>query len=990
MPGGAGGSLIKTINGGDSWEILPRFLGDGTHIEEILLNPADANFLYIRADRLYKSEDGGQTITEIGMGTNGFSTMDTNPANASQLLAGTWQGTLHLSENGGNSLRKLPLSIPPNHSISAVTIASETEFWVGTRSWDMEQENFGFLYHSSNGGNTWEEITNADFTPESAVRSIITLPEDPHTVFVGLMDINNMYWENQVDRYLLKSTDNGESWQRISLIEYEYNIGVIDLVDQPAWDDNIYIGSGGSDIYRSKDGGQTFSQISLAGSNGDVIDLAIDPRDTDVIYVPTLSYGILKSTNGGLSWEWKNNGLRFMGLSLLETNRNADTGLILATGAGGEGLFLSRDYGATWTKLNEGGITHPWGDEIQINPHRPQEYWFIADVADVFVSENEGHKWKQTINPRQDSTGFRYGTTHAIAVAPSNPKVIYADKNGFGIYRTVHYEDGDVYWTFLHQSQIDYTYALAAHPADENIAYAGSIPKPFENFAMLRKTYDGGYNWETVLNIPDSAGVTDITFAGNSQDRMFAASTGASPAVYRSDDAGNNWSRLPLPFNLSEIGAESVDYIELIPFPGEENILFLSASPGGVFFTSTAGDEWVDIGWNLPEFQVLDGLRQGRHNLAYRQAEDGIFYVSLYNEGVYKSTDWGETWILTSSETTGLGILSFAIDPANDDLFYLGTREGLFRSEDGGENWSSFETGGHVKFTDVSTLEFGPHGVLYAGTLGYEIFALFPGKQVWKHLRSFDNFGTFWPIWDGRPLYQYSFLEFHPTDPDTILLGTFPAGIYISQDGGISWQESNTNFTWDGVFSLTYHPQDANILYAGTYNGVNRSLDGGHTWEQWDNGWPDEQWTFSIDFDPRNPEIMYAVSKNGENSGRGQPGIFMGVVMKSENGGETWQEIMRGLPRDNEYYKIIVDPYAPDVLYLASQVDGIFISSDAGNTWQVWNEGLTTLASGTNGNNVTNTMALSPDGLQLYFASAGEGVFRRMTISAAERCGCMP
>ncbi len=135
---------------------------------------------------------------------------------------------------------------------------------------------------------------------------------------------------------------------------------------------------------------------------------------------------------------------------------------------------------------------------------------------------------------------------------------------------------------------------------------------------------------------------------------------------------------------------------------------------------------------------------------------------------------------------------------------------------------------------------------------------------------------------------------------------------------------------------------------------------------------------------------MYAVSKNGENRGQGQPGFFMGTVMKSENGGETWFEIMRGLPRDIEYYEIIVDPYMPDVLYLASQTDGIFISYDNGQRWEHWNEGLTSIFAGTNGNNVTNTMALSPDGLHLYFASAGAGAFRRMTVSAIEVCGCTP
>ena len=66
--------------------------------------------------------------------------------------------------------------------------------------------------------------------------------------------------------------------------------------------------------------------------------------------------------------------------------------------------------------------------------------------------------------------------------------------------------------------------------------------------------------------------------------------------------------------------------------------------------------------------------------------------------------------------------------------------------------------------------------------------------------------------------------------------GTFPAGIYKTTDGGESWREHNVGWTNDGVFSLAFHPRDTNIIYAGTYNGMNRSMDGGERWEMWDNG----------------------------------------------------------------------------------------------------------------------------------------------------------
>ena len=167
---------------------------------------------------------------------------------------------------------------------------------------------------------------------------------------------------------------------------------------------------------------------------------------------------------------------------------------------------------------------------------------------------------------------------------------------------------------------------------------------------------------------------------------------------------------------------------------------------------------------------------------------------------------------------------------------------------------------------------------------------------------------------------------------------------------------------------------------------MNRTLDGGAHWERWDNGWPAEQWTFSIAFDPRDPDVMVACSKNGENEGTGGEG-FHGTVMKTTDGGAHWFSITAGLDVGQEFYKVIVGSFDPDVLYLATQFDGVYVSVDGGARWKPWNSGLFNPQAGTNGNNVTNTMVLTADGRWLYFGSAGSGVFKRETIGAGQSEG---
>jgi len=271
-------------------------------------------------------------------------------------------------------------------------------------------------------------------------------------------------------------------------------------------------------------------------------------------------------------------------------------------------------------------------------------------------------------------------------------------------------------------------------------------------------------------------------------------------------------------------------------------------------------------------------------------------------------------------------------------------------------------------------------GLLLAGTLGYELYSIYPSPRgSWLQVGAFDEFGVLWPIWNNRPLYQYSSLLFHPTNTNVIYFGTFPAGVYVSGDGGRSWRESNPGWPNDGIFTLAFHPENSDVIFGGTYNALIVSHDAGVHWQVRDSGWPKEQWVFSVAFDPQDANVMYACSKNGENEGTGRSG-FRGTVMKSTNSGASWAAITGGLDLDQEFYKILVDPAAPNVLYLATQRSGVYVSRNQGSSWSPWNTGLANLTAGTNGNNVTNTMALSADGRWIYFGTAGSGVFRRPTL----------
>ena len=1301
---GHGGLVYKSEDGGEFWRALPEITSENDVIYSILLPKKDPNVVFAAAGSgLYKSIDGGESWSRIeDTAAQCPTAVDLYENGDTYLVIGDCEGLVYFSEDSGENWERIGSGFTNGRRINNITIADGDTIWVS-----CEDESSGDLFRTTNLGETWEQV---DFGKPEHLRvySLYVDKEDPNSIYVGTMDVHNETLSEEDDPPLFVSHDGGDSWEENTSIEREWLDTHLAVIGREGSDNALFIASQGR-IAKSYDNGETWEHLNPPQPSGDIYDLAVDPKNADVVYVPRRLTGIIKSTDGGQTFKPINNGLHNVGVSLLAVPEETGSGDVYTVAINGEGVFRSFDYGNTWENITGGGISHPWPDEITVSPHDPAEIWYTADVGQVFKSTDHGESWKMIIDTYGE--GFRYGTTSILASPASNHEIIYGVKNGFGIFKFDPSEGHE--WRYLHQSDVDYTYTLAVHPQNPDIIFSGFNPKPFQDWAMVRRSTDGGENWETVLEVPGSYGITSVVFDKNNPETLYAGSTAGSESgggkIFISTNGGDTWEELNPKFNMNTIwgqpqliikpgdpstayaatwlagtwrtsdGGENWELLENAPlsvtslsidaedpetiylanrasphlwksmdggnswnavadfstdgaflvnrvFAYQGNIFASTFGPdihgGKLYRSKDDGDTWEDITGNLPRsvldiaahpgnadiyyvtthifgaYQTNDGGESWKEIVGYPniggydieidpenpdilytagmggmevpdwvmppngysfsntsgvyRSNDGgknwtqlletsnesravrlhpensdVVFTSALDGGMHLSMDGGATWqeynrgldttVLTSVAvmddkvyvgTQGFGVyggdfdketgtvswapargnkpvppvynLQISIDPTNPLRIFVGsnpgglyrsddggetfydknfltpsvvvddplrqgyytfsintndpeevwvgtwgkgiyksydgmdfntpasggrdlygkhinailvserygvlaaTEEGVFRSTDGGAGWKEFSEGLHGK--QVRSIVETSDGRLLCGTAGYEIFER-EMESDWSQFAGFGNFGTFWPLWDDRPMYQYTSLLFHPSEPNVMLLGTFPAGIYKSTDGGDTWFESNTGWTNDGVFSLVYHPEDENIIYSGTYNGVNRSIDGGEHWEMWDNGWPDEQWGFSIDFDPSNPDVMYACSKNGEEMGRGVED-FHGTVMKSEDGGKNWFQITEGLDISQEFYKIIVDRFDPQTVYLATQWDGVHISHNGGESWAPWNEGLTNLNAGTNGNNVTNTMILSEDGLHLYFGTAGTGVFRRLTAHADAQCGC--
>jgi photosystem II stability/assembly factor-like uncharacterized protein len=244
--------------------------------------------------------------------------------------------------------------------------------------------------------------------------------------------------------------------------------------------------------------------------------------------------------------------------------------------------------------------------------------------------------------------------------------------------------------------------------------------------------------------------------------------------------------------------------------------------------------------------------------------------------------------------------------------------------------------------------------------------------ERWTHLGRPIGIGQ-WAAWERR-LYQYTALLFDPDIEGKVYLGQFPGGFFISEDNGETWECSSAGLGNDGIFSLTMHPENHDILFAGTYNGVWRSDDRGYSWFNTSRGMPGEQWPFCVVIDDEDPNIMYTATKNGQNKGFMNRNTFGGVVMRTTDGGETWEYIMNGLKNMSEYYQLIIHPDNHDILFLSSSY-GVHISQDGGETWNRFNNGMPTSEFYVR-DNVANNLKMTPDMRFLVMAIASQGVWR--------------
>lgn len=225
---------------------------------------------------------------------------------------------------------------------------------------------------------------------------------------------------------------------------------------------------------------------------------------------------------------------------------------------------------------------------------------------------------------------------------------------------------------------------------------------------------------------------------------------------------------------------------------------------------------------------------------------------------------------------------------------------------------------------------------------------------VWKT----TNAAVTWdPIFDDQGSYSIGCVTLDPQNPSTVWVGTgenvggrhvgYGDGIYRSDDGGASWQNMGLKNS-EHISKIIIHPENSDVIFvaaqgplwaSGGERGFYKSTDGGKTWKK---TLGDEAYTGVTDIaiDPQNPDRLYAATwQHHRNVASYMGGGPKTAIYRSEDGGETWEKLKKGLPGENMgKIGLAVSPQKPDVVYAAIELErrkgGIYRSEDRGASWK--------------------------------------------------------
>lgn len=590
-------------------------------------------------------------------------------------------------------------------NVSSITIdpANPDRLWVSTLG--------GGVWRSVDGGASWK-LSGKELS-------------DHVVPFVMFQPKSNTLWAGVEESTLARSKDGGQTWE---WIRNDLSQTPHPVVFDPGNPKGILVPDGNRHE-RSNDGGANWTEFRITG--GEVGTFAFHPKDSTIMWAGGFNgrTGLWKSTDGGGSWRQLGKGLPESNIvrMLIVDPQHPDT-LYMFANAGG---FKSTDSGENWMPFGA-SLASAGPQNLTMDPISPRTL-YAGTGRGLFISTDGAKTWDSI------STGLPPYIVQGVAVHTSRPDVMWAGTAGGGIYKTT---DGGKSWR-------DSNAGFAESSAERVWGSPSGMMFAQTDRGLYRSDGKGG--WIAMLQpfSNDKAALDTVVFDTRNSGTIHV---GSGTRYFRSTDNGVSWSEVekpmqdPLPaFNSLVFDAKNpmIVYASHKYMKNDEPTLFkstdggvrwkaagrgvtspifslLSDSSGALLALGTAGQLWRSIDGATTWTAVGgSGLPTKKIGAFVIDPTNPAFVYVASKDGFYRSEDGGATFAMSNKGIEKLELVGAVADGKGN--LYVGSAEGVSRSIDRGKSWTAFNEG--LTNPDVKALSSAGNR-LYAGTAGGGVFSI--------------------------------------------------------------------------------------------------------------------------------------------------------------------------------------------------------------------------------------------------------------------------
>lgn len=670
----------------------------------------------------------------------------------------------------------------------AVVESNPSIVYVGTAS--------GGVWKTTNGGVSWEPIFDNEAVP--TIGDVTVAPSDPAIVWVGTGEPNNRQSSSWGDG-VYKSTDGGKTWTNMGLKD-SHHIGRI--VIHPTNPNVVYVAALGRlwgtnkerGLFKTTDGGKTWTNVLFISEDTGVVDVAMDPESPDTLYAA--------------AYQRRRTAFGFSG------------------GGPHSALYKTIDGGATWKKLTK-GLPYEEGGEtgrIGVTVYRKNPnivYTIIQHVkGGVFRSEDKGETWT-----KMSDTNPRPMYYSQIVIDPNNDLRIWV--MGAPMYYS---EDGGKNFRTDRVRRIHSDHhAMWINPANSDHMIVGSD-------GGIHWSYDGGRTWDFVNTLGlgqfYEVGVDmrkPYYICGGLQDNGSWCGPSATP--YTQGITNEEWFR---------VGGGDGFYVQIDPT--DPNIIYAESQDGNVFRRDLRTNESRSIRPEPKEGEPPYRFQWNSPIVISAHDPKTIYYGGNF---LFKSTDRGDTWTKVSPDlTTGVDrntlpimgkvpdkdtpsrhdgvqhypcITTISESPLNAAVLWVGTDDGNLQvTRDGGKTWKNVAE--KVPRVPPGTYVSRVLALRHAEGTAYVTFDGHRSNDFNIYVFMTTDYGEKWkPIANGIPNNNgiANVVREHHRNPDLLFVGT-EYGAYVSFDRGDNWIPLKMNLPTVPVDDIVIHPRENDLIF-GTH-----------------------------------------------------------------------------------------------------------------------------------------------------------------------------